>query len=81
MKLPREMSGLELVHALGKYGYQITRQSGSHIRLTTISQGEHHLTIPDHKSLKLGIVSAILAEVALHFDIDKNELITQLFDK
>jgi predicted RNA binding protein YcfA (HicA-like mRNA interferase family) len=43
MKLPRDMGGEELTALLGKYGYKITRQTGSHIRLTSTSKGfEHH---------------------------------------
>ena len=30
MKLPRDMGGEELVTLLGRYGYQVTRQTGSH---------------------------------------------------
>ena len=52
MKLPREISGEELAKLLKKYGYEITRQTGSHIRLTTTAKGEHHITIPAHKYLK-----------------------------
>lgn len=35
MKLPRDLTGLELAKALKALGYEITRQTGSHIRLTT----------------------------------------------
>ena len=35
MKLPRDISSQELGRALRKLGYGITRQSGSHLRLTT----------------------------------------------
>lgn len=59
MKLPRDLSGRELAQALRIFGYEITRESGSHLRLTTTEQGEHHLTIPDHKSLAVeGVTSA-----------------------
>jgi predicted RNA binding protein YcfA (HicA-like mRNA interferase family) len=79
MKLPREISGLELAKLLKKYGYEITRQSGSHIRLTTTIKGEHHITIPAHKNLKVGTLSGILNDVATHFKIDKGSLIKELF--
>jgi len=47
MKLPRNMGGEELAALLGKYGYKITRQTGSHIRLTSASKGfEHNITSP-----------------------------------
>ncbi|HSV26412.1 MAG TPA: type II toxin-antitoxin system HicA family toxin [Sedimentisphaerales bacterium] len=79
MRLPRETSGTELARLLGKYGYQITRQSGSHIRLTTTSKGEHHITIPAHKNLRVGTLSNILHEVAIHFGMDKAALVKDLF--
>lgn len=79
MKLPREISGDELAKLLKKYGYQITRQTGSHMRLTTSMQGEHHITIPAHKSLKIGTLRSILNDISEHFKIDKNNLIKKLF--
>jgi len=35
MRLPRDLSGSDLAQALRKFGYSITRQAGSHIRLST----------------------------------------------
>jgi predicted RNA binding protein YcfA (HicA-like mRNA interferase family) len=35
MKLPRDLSGAELVKGLEKIGYVVTRQKASHIRLAT----------------------------------------------
>jgi predicted RNA binding protein YcfA (HicA-like mRNA interferase family) len=35
MKLPRNLSGNDLAQALKKLGYDVTRQTGSHLRLTT----------------------------------------------
>jgi predicted RNA binding protein YcfA (HicA-like mRNA interferase family) len=34
MRLPRNISGDDLIKALSKYGYEVTRQTGSHVRLT-----------------------------------------------
>ncbi|ADC66186.1 YcfA family protein [Ferroglobus placidus DSM 10642] len=79
MKLPRDISGLELAKLLRKFGYEITRQTGSHIRLTTRLKGEHHITIPKHRNLKPGTLNAILKDVADHLRIDKKELIRELF--
>ena len=62
MKLPREISGEDLAKLLEKYGYEITRQTGSHIRLTTTVKGEHHIIIPAHKYLKIGTLSSILSD-------------------
>ncbi|HLL16788.1 MAG TPA: type II toxin-antitoxin system HicA family toxin [Pyrinomonadaceae bacterium] len=46
MKLPRDVSGEGLAGSLRTFGYQVTRQTGSHLRLTTAENGEHHVTIP-----------------------------------
>lgn len=46
MRLPRDLSGADRVKRLGRFGYGVTRQTGSHLRLTSTTQGEHHITIP-----------------------------------
>jgi len=79
MKVPRDIGGKDLVKVLSQYGYQPTRQTGSHIRLTTQQHGEHHLTIPLHPSLRIGTLSAILAEVAAHLGKEKSDLVAALW--
>ena len=54
MKLPRDVSGADLAKALTKLGYSITRQRSSHIRMTTQLNGQHHITVPIHDSIKSG---------------------------
>src|SRR4030088_1727854 len=49
--------------ALSKIGYRITRQTGSHLRLTLANPSQQHITIPAHDPLKVGTLSAILSEV------------------
>jgi predicted RNA binding protein YcfA (HicA-like mRNA interferase family) len=75
----REISGTELAKRLEKYGYRVTRQTGSHMRLTTTLHGEHHVTIPSHKCLKIGTLSGILSDIATHLGLDKSDLAEQLF--
>jgi predicted RNA binding protein YcfA (HicA-like mRNA interferase family) len=79
MKLPRDVSGERLAAALGKLGYQVTRQTGSHMRLTTNDPAEHHLTIPNHDALRVGTLAAILRDVAAFHAIDREALIDLLF--
>ncbi len=79
MKLPRDLTGLQLIKNLELLGYLITRQTGSHIRVTTLQDGEHHLTIPAHNPLKTGTLSAILNDVAQHFNLTRDELLSRLF--
>jgi predicted RNA binding protein YcfA (HicA-like mRNA interferase family) len=75
MRLPRDVSGTDLARALATLGYEVTRQSGSHLRLTTQQGGEHHLTIPKHDPLRVGTLSAVLSEVARHHGIDRDEVV------
>jgi predicted RNA binding protein YcfA (HicA-like mRNA interferase family) len=79
MKIPRDLDADELIALLSDFGYEVTRQKGSHIRLTTFENGEHHITIPQHTLLKIGTLSSILNEVADHFGISKKELSERLF--
>ena len=79
MRLPRDLGGFELAKLLNQYGYRITRQTGSHLRLTTQLNGEHHITIPKHADLRVGTLSAILTDVADHVGISRDELIANLF--
>ena len=80
MKLPRDLSGAELAKALQVLGYRTTRQTGSHLRLTTADHGEHHVTIPAHGALRVGTLAGILSDVAEHFAVTREELTKQLFD-
>jgi len=76
LKTPRNLSAQQLIKILAKYGYEVTRQKGSHIRLTKTSlKGEHHITVPNHDPLKLGTLSSIINDVSEYLGIDKNELL------
>lgn len=79
MKLPRDLSGPDLVRALARLGYAPTHQRGSHVRLTTTQGGEHHLTVPAHDPLKVGTLNAILRDVAEHFGLTRDEVLERLF--
>ena len=61
------------------FGYEIVRQTGSHVRITTKQNGEHSETIPNHNPIKIGTLNHILKNISLHFDISKEDLITKLF--
>jgi len=80
MKIPRNLSGKDLIRRLKVLGYEPTRQTGSHIRLTTQQGGEHHITVPNHDPLKIGTLSSILDLVTEHFRINRNELLQRLFN-
>lgn len=79
MRTPRDITGKELTKRLKPFGYFISRQTGSHIRLTTGKNGTHHITIPDHSPLRIGTISSILSEVSHHLGMSKEELVIQIF--
>ncbi len=80
MKLPRDISGQELATLLRRYGYQITRKTGSHLRLTSnLKGGQHHITIPAHRALKVGTLSAVLTDVASYLELELSGLAEELF--
>ena len=79
MKTPRDVSGKELVKLLKVYGYEAVSQNGSHIKVTTGKNGQHHIAIPNHDPVKLGTLTGILAEVARHFGQTKEVVRQTLF--
>ncbi len=80
MKLPRDVSSDALARSLRRFGYEITRQTGSHIRLTSNLKGmEHHITIPAHRQLRIGTLAEILSDVATYLDLSRDELMDRLF--
>jgi predicted RNA binding protein YcfA (HicA-like mRNA interferase family) len=80
LRLPRDLSGHELIRLLQRYGYERTRQVGSHIRLQSSLRGHpHHVTIPDHHNLRLGTLSAILSDVASYLSLERSKLEQELF--
>jgi predicted RNA binding protein YcfA (HicA-like mRNA interferase family) len=79
VRLPRGLSGEDLARALRRLGYEVTRQTGSHLRLTTHRQGTHHVTVPRHDPLRVGTLSSILGEVAKNHHLSREELVKLLF--
>jgi predicted RNA binding protein YcfA (HicA-like mRNA interferase family) len=79
MRLPRDITGDDLAKALKVLEYECTRQTGSHMRLTTNLHGEHHVTIPRHDPLRVGTLSGILGDIAAHFQTNRDDISKRLF--
>jgi len=58
------ISGKRAVKAFNKLGYQIARQTGSHIIIS--HQNRPTLTIPNHKELAPGLLRAIISQAGLN---------------
>lgn len=79
MRLPRDMDAASLIKALARIGYQVTRQTGSHIRLSASYPQQHHVTVPNHSPIKIGTLNSILTEVATRQQMSRDELLRRLF--
>lgn len=75
MRIPRDKSASDLIKGLRCLGYAVTRQTGSHIRITTAQNGQHHETIPNHTPIKVGTLNGILKSVAEHHRVSLEQLL------
>jgi len=66
-KLPRGMSGKEIIKALQKNGFYVKRQKGSHIILRRDNPFAQ-VVVPDHKSIDTGTLASILDGAGLSTD-------------
>ncbi len=73
MKIPRNLDADTLIKRLNIFGYNITRQSGSHIRITTDMNGKHSETIPFQKPLKVGTLNTVLKNISKHREISNSK--------
>lgn len=66
-KLPRDVSGDRLVKALGRAGWYVDHQVGSHVTLRNSERHGIKLVIPVHvgKPLKPKVLSRIIKEAGL----------------
>ena len=64
MKLPKDVSGQELVSALLRIGFVVNRQRGSHIVLKR-ADPYARVVVPDHKRVRPGTLRHILNEAGI----------------
>lgn len=64
-----QISGRQLIKILKKFGYQVVRQKGSHVRLIhPFEKSSKPLTVPDHKIIGKGLLHKILRDAKLDLD-------------
>lgn len=79
MKLPRDLSGRQLVQALcSSWGYRQVHQVGSHIIIETEVPRNQRLSVPDHRPLRTGTLNAILRAVAAHKGVSREDILSSL---
>lgn len=78
-KAPRDVSGKDLIRIFSKYGYEVVRQNGSHIRMSiTTIDGAKNITIPNHSPIKLGTLMSIINDVSSQLKVNKEDIINKL---
>jgi predicted RNA binding protein YcfA (HicA-like mRNA interferase family) len=79
MKLPRDLSGRELVAVLcHSWGYREVHQQGSHVILETDQPSRQRLPVPAHDFLRIGTLNAILRLVAQHKGVSREDILKHL---
>ena len=76
MKIPRDLSGQDLMAALCRHwGYKEVNQVGSHIVLETREPTQHRVVVPAHKAVRIGTLNGILRSVANHKGVDRQSIL------
>ena len=79
MKVPRDLSGAQLIKVLCRdWGYRQVNQEGSHVILQTETPGHQRLAVPNHNPLRIGTLNAILRAVATHKNVDRQAILDSL---
>jgi predicted RNA binding protein YcfA (HicA-like mRNA interferase family) len=80
VRLPRDWGEEKLAQHLLRFGYEVTRQTGSHMRLTTHQGGEHHVTIPRPSPLRVGTLNGHPQRRSRHFYIERNGALEDILE-
>lgn len=79
MKIPRDLSGSDLVKALCRdWGYRVVHQEGSHVVLETLDPSHQRVVVPAHRNLRIGTLSAILRSVARRKSVEREDILKSL---
>jgi predicted RNA binding protein YcfA (HicA-like mRNA interferase family) len=79
MKIPRDLSGAQLVKVLCRdWGYREIHQEGSHLILQTNLPSHQRISVPNHKPLRVGTLNSIVRAVSAHQGIDRQRLLDTL---
>ena len=79
MKIPRDLSGAQLVKALCRdWQYRVVHQEGSHIILQTDTPTPQRLSVPNHNPLRVGTLNGIVRAVSVHKGVERQKLLEAL---
>lgn len=73
------ISGRALVAFMQTFGYVVTRQRGSHVRMHLRNErGDWFETVPDHREIARGTLRSVLRRMAVATAMDEDVLIERL---
>ena len=79
MKIPRDLSGAQLVKVLCRdWGYRVIHQEGSHIILQTDSPTHQRISVPNHNPIRVGTLNSIVRVVAAHKGVERQQLLAAM---
>ena len=79
MKVPRDLSGAQLVKVLCRdWQYRVVHQEGSHIILQTDTPAHQRLSVPNHNPLRVGTLNGIVRAVSVHKGVERQQLLDVL---
>jgi predicted RNA binding protein YcfA (HicA-like mRNA interferase family) len=79
MKVPRDLSGAQLVKALCRdWHYRLVHQEGSHVILETEIPGHQRLSVPNHNPVRVGTLNGIVRVVASHKGVEREAVLDSL---
>ena len=79
MKVPRDLSGAQLVKVLCRdWNYRVVHQEGSHIILQTDLPAHQRLSVPNHNPLRVGTLNGIVRAVSAHKGVERQKLLAAL---
>jgi len=71
MKIPRDVSGVEVARVLKRRGFAAIRQTGSHL---IMRKEDRTVVVPQHKPLKPGTLKGVIEQAGLTLEVFIREL-------
>jgi predicted RNA binding protein YcfA (HicA-like mRNA interferase family) len=62
MKIPRDVNGSEAARALRRAGFEMLRQTGSHL---IMRKGSRTVVVPQHKPIKPGTLKGMIEQAGM----------------
>ena len=79
MKIPRDLSGAQLVKVLCRdWNYRVVHQEGSHIILQTDAPTHQRISVSNHNPIRVGTLNSIVRAVSAHKNVERQQLLEAL---